>query len=117
MESMIAYCGIDCSACPAFIATMKNDDAEKEKVASLWAKQFGIAVTKENINCWGCKAEGKPISKYCELMCKIRGCARGKSLGTCADCPDFACRQLSEFLLHAGPICRNCEASRSRNRQ
>jgi len=33
MDKMIAFCGLTCTECPAFIATQKNDDKEREKVA------------------------------------------------------------------------------------
>lgn len=33
MREMISYCGIDCSACPAFRATRADDDTTRTKVA------------------------------------------------------------------------------------
>ena len=33
MDKMIAFCGLTCTECPAFIATQKNDNKEREKVA------------------------------------------------------------------------------------
>ena len=35
---MIAYCGIDCSKCDAYIATITNDSELKTKTAKDWSK-------------------------------------------------------------------------------
>ncbi|MGB9718029.1 MAG: DUF3795 domain-containing protein [Thermoproteota archaeon] len=40
MSKLIAYCGLICSECPAFIATQRDDDAERKRVAEL-SKEFG----------------------------------------------------------------------------
>lgn len=40
MEKMIAFCGLTCTECPAFIATQKDDDKERKKVAKVWSKDF-----------------------------------------------------------------------------
>jgi hypothetical protein len=32
---MISFCGLTCTECPAFLATQKDDDQEREKVAKL----------------------------------------------------------------------------------
>ena len=33
MEKVIAYCGLCCTDCEAFIVTQKNDDKERERIA------------------------------------------------------------------------------------
>jgi len=38
MNKMIAFCGLTCTECPAFIATRKDDDGERKKVAEFFAK-------------------------------------------------------------------------------
>lgn len=35
---MIAYCGLDCEKCDAYIATINDDQHLREKTAKLWAK-------------------------------------------------------------------------------
>ena len=35
---MIAYCGLDCSKCGAFLATQANDDALRAKTSEEWSK-------------------------------------------------------------------------------
>ena len=48
MKKMIAYCGLDCEKCDAYLATVHNDDALREKTAKLWAEMKGPA----NIIIW-----------------------------------------------------------------
>jgi hypothetical protein len=48
-KKMIAHCGIDCGASPAYIATKKNDDAPRVVTASPLGK--GTAVGYNNGSC------------------------------------------------------------------
>jgi hypothetical protein len=61
MDKMIAYCGIVCTECPAFIATQQNDDAKRKQVAETWSKQYKMTVKAEDINCDGCTSGGKRL--------------------------------------------------------
>jgi predicted peroxiredoxin len=76
---MIAYCGLECEKCEAFIATEKNDDRLRAEVAEKWARLYNAPVKPEHINCTGCKSSGVKTF-YCEQMCEIRKCATGKKL-------------------------------------
>ena len=38
MRDMIGYCGLDCEKCDAYIATVNDDQALREKTAKLWAE-------------------------------------------------------------------------------
>lgn len=38
MRDMIAYCGLDCEKCDAYLATINDDQALREKTAKLWAE-------------------------------------------------------------------------------
>ena len=38
MRNMIAYCGLDCEKCDAYLATINDDQALREKTAKLWAE-------------------------------------------------------------------------------
>lgn len=38
MRNMIAYCGLDCEKCDAYIATIHDDQGLREKTAKLWAE-------------------------------------------------------------------------------
>ena len=58
MNQYIAYCGLNCEACEARMATMNNDDTLRKKVAKLWSELNGVEITPEMINCAGCRIEG-----------------------------------------------------------
>lgn len=93
---MIAYCGLDCYQCEAFIATRNNDDALRVKVAEEWARLYNVPITPEHINCTGCKSTS--VTYYCDQLCEVRKCAAGKSIGTCAECSDYPCSTLDQIL-------------------
>lgn len=94
---MIACCGLDCSKCDAFIATSRDDNAMRARIAEKWSKEFGTEFAPENINCMGCLADGVKLG-YCEHMCEIRKCAVARNLSTCADCRAYACVALNGFF-------------------
>ena len=81
-EKNIAYCGLDCEACEARVATRNNDDELRQKVAKEWSELNGVTITPEMINCDGCRADGVK-TPYCESLCPIRQCALGRGHETC----------------------------------
>lgn len=97
---MIAYCGIDCFECPAYVATKANDDKLREEAAKLWTVQFKHEIRPDQINCTGCKSEGKRFF-FCRI-CGIKKCAEEKGHDTCAGCSDFACEKI-EGLMQMDP--------------
>ena len=94
---MIAYCGLECTSCEAFLATAANDDDLRAKVAKEWAETYNAPIAPEHINCTGCHSTGAKIH-YCEHLCEIRKCARGRGVATCAKCRDFPCHRLEEVF-------------------
>jgi hypothetical protein len=97
---MIAYCGIDCEKCEAFIATVNNDDELRAKVAKQWSKTYQTDFKPEQINCTGCTSDGVKFS-YCERLCKIRHCAAPRNIKTCADCDMYPCEDLGDVFRFA----------------
>lgn len=95
MKNMIAYCGLDCERCDAYIATRNDDQQLREKTAEVWSKLNQTVILPEMINCEGCRSEGVK-TMFCEKICKIRQCAMKKGVTTCADCQDMErCESLS----------------------
>lgn len=88
MKDLIACCGLDCEKCDARLATMTNDDALREKTAQLWSELNHVPISKEMINCMGCRMEGVK-TPFCNGLCEIRKCAMQKGFATCGDCPDM----------------------------
>ena len=100
---MIAYCGVECTKCMAFIATKENNDELRRKQAEEWSKKFNQTITPESINCDGCLSTGRHVS-YCS-MCDIKKCCIEKKIENCAFCDDYACEKL-EKVLSMEPSCR-----------
>lgn len=48
---MIAYCGLDCEKCDAYIATINNDQELRVKTAKLWTELNNTSILPEHINC------------------------------------------------------------------
>lgn len=97
MPEMLGYCGIDCAACPALIATRTDDAALREKTAAEWSKMFGHEFKPSEINCTGCTSEGAHVY-YCDAMRDIRKCARSRKIANCAACADYGCATIAGFL-------------------
>ena len=98
---MIAFCGLDCTKCDAFIATKNNDNKLREETAKKWKKEFNHpGLRSEDINCDGCLSVDGILFKHCKF-CKIRKCASGKEIENCVHCEDYSCIELDEFHKHA----------------
>ena len=39
-EEMIAFCGLNCAECGAFLATQDDDDERRKKVAEQWSEKY-----------------------------------------------------------------------------
>lgn len=111
MEKIIAYCGLNCSECPAYIATQKNDYEEKARVAKEWSEMYKIEFKPEDLACNGCLATDGFHIPYCST-CEIRKCAIEKNVINCAYCSDYSCEKLEEFLKVAGEAKANLEEIR-----
>ncbi len=92
----IAYCGLNCSECLAFLATKNDDDNERAKTAKYYNKNYGFNLKPEEVNCDGCKTSGGCKLGYCS-SCEIRECAEEKSLENCAYCKEQPCEKLVAF--------------------
>ena len=97
MAEMIAFCGLACHECGAFLATKNDDDKKRAEVAQLWSKEFNTDIKPEDINCDGCLSDSELVFNYCKV-CKIRKCGREKSIANCAHCKDYACEKLEKFF-------------------
>jgi hypothetical protein len=94
---MIGYCGIVCSDCPVLVATQKDDDSERKRVAELFTRQYGKEYTSESINCDGCLSDSPRVFSYCGI-CEIRKCGRDKKVENCGFCADYPCERLSKLF-------------------
>ena len=98
MDPFIAYCGLDCEACEARLATVRDDDELRGRVAKLWSELNGVEITPDMINCAGCRMDGVK-TPYCDSLCPIRQCAVSRRLETCGACVDMdACGKVGMIL-------------------
>lgn len=117
MEKLIAYCGLDCGKCDARIATLNNDEELRKKTAALWSKLNQVEILPEQINCEGCRVDGKKTG-FCESLCQIRQCASSKELETCGDCAQMnSCEKLAAILSNNDTAKKNLLSCREANKE
>ncbi|MFZ5351337.1 MAG: DUF3795 domain-containing protein [Bacillota bacterium] len=92
MDKIIAYCGLCCTSCPAYLVT-KYDDQEKRIIfAQEWSTEK-YPLKPEDINCDGCIRKDGSIIVFCR-ECDIRECAMSKGVQNCAYCNEYSCEKL-----------------------
>ena len=107
MKDFIAYCGLDCEACEARIATVNDDNNLRKKVAKEWSDLNGVEITPEMINCMGCRVDGVK-TPYCDSMCQIRQCALKGKYDTCGDCKEMeSCNKVAMVISNNKDALRN----------
>jgi hypothetical protein len=98
MDEIIAYCGLVCSDCPAYVATQADDHAALEKVAAQWREEFNAPdITVASVICDGClDSDGRHCGHWYE--CDMRACGMERGVANCAHCPDYACDKVERFF-------------------
>jgi hypothetical protein len=92
VEANISFCGIDCSACPAYIATQANHAKKLAEVAKGWSsKEFPLS--SEDVLCDGCHTER--VAKFAP-ECTTRQCGLEKGVSNCAQCGEYVCEKLEK---------------------
>jgi len=108
---MIGYCGLNCETCDAYLATIHDDQALREKTAKLWAELNQAPILPEHINCEGCRVDGEK-TVYCESLCGIRQCALKRGMVTCGSCPDLeTCRTVGAVLSNNPDALKNLKGA------
>ena len=101
MERIMAFCGLTCQDCGAFVATQNDDDAKRVEVSQEWSRLFKVEVKPEDINCDGCLTDEGRLFSYCKV-CEIRRCAKEQGLLSCAHCDSYPCQKL-DFIFKTTP--------------
>lgn len=98
MDKMIAYCGLVCTNCEAYVATQANDMATLERMAKKAREEYGMSdATAEATMCDGCLSNSDRMCGHC-AQCQIRACAVGRGMVNCAHCTDYTCEKLENFF-------------------
>jgi len=98
MDKMIAYCGLVCTDCEAYIATQANDLAALERMAARARDQFNNPdITIESAMCDGCLSDSERLCGYC-FECQVRACGMARGVVNCAYCDDYGCEKIEGFF-------------------
>lgn len=113
MEKIIAYCGLVCSECPAYIATQADDRKALEKIAEQWRTEYHApSITVESVICDGCLDGGRKCAHCFE--CEVRTCGLERGVANCASCADYGCAKLEEFFNMAPQARKNLDDLRKK---
>jgi len=96
MGQIIAICGLVCADCPAFIATEKDDDEEKKRIAEVWSTS-DYPLEPGDINCDGCLAVRGSAISFCE-DCDVRQCGVEKGVENYAYCEGYPSERLDKIF-------------------
>ena len=100
MKNDVAVCGLNCTHCDAYLATVNDDLALREKTAQKWSEMNQTRILPEQIACEGCRTNGIK-NLYCLELCEIRQCARKKCYASCGECAEMEdCRTVDIILRH-----------------
>jgi len=108
---MLAPCGLICCECEAYQATQTNDADAIAAVAAEWSRRYGITFSGADMWCDGCTAASGRTAHHTR-ECPIRPCARRGSAGTCAECSDYPCAQLTRVHRLVPPARETLETMR-----
>ena len=98
MDKIVAYCGLVCTDCPAYVATQADDRAALERVAAQWREEYNAPnITVESVIWAGCLTEEGRKWSHCAEG-EIRACGVTRGVVNCAHCADYACEKLEGFF-------------------
>jgi hypothetical protein len=97
MAKLIAYCGLNCGACNAYIATQRNDAEMIERTAREWSEMYHTNITADSVWCDGCTVNSSRHCGHCS-ECGIRACAQERNVANCGSCPQYGCETIATFM-------------------
>jgi hypothetical protein len=116
MPTLLGACGLICSDCKAYVATMANDAAAIARVAQEWSQEYGGDIQPEYVWCEGCMTAGERKCGHC-AECDIRACAVEQGLPNCGACPGFAaepvCEKIAGFMEMVPQVRETLRAARA----
>lgn len=95
MKRLIAFCGYDCSKCPVYIASDKNNKYKEELAEKMSGGKYRY--TAEDIYCGGCTDLKGKCFKYCG-ECEIRVCGIKNKVENCAFCSKYPCSRIERLI-------------------
>ena len=101
-EGILTLCGYRCDLCQFYTKNIKSEK-DKERVSQDFNRIFGYDIKPENVECVGCKNEGKHVA----ASCSVRSCALEKGIENCAHCSEFICNKLESKINFTEKFLRN----------
>lgn len=97
MGELLGACGLDCGACPAYVATRANDAERIAAIAARWSEEYGHYIKPEYVWCEGCTTEGERKCGHAR-ECEVRACVLERGLANCARCDDYGCEKITKLF-------------------
>ncbi len=97
MAELLGACGLNCGACPAYVATRANDAETIAAIAARWSEEYGHEVKPEYVWCEGCLARGERKGGHTR-ECDVRACALERGVANCARCDDYGCEKIARLF-------------------
>ncbi len=94
MSKLIAFCGLSCTDCPAYLAGGRFSEEDRVKTAAEWSTD-SFPLTATDIDCHGCIGADDQLVSFCRA-CDIRKCGVEKNVDICADCREYPCEKLEK---------------------
>ncbi len=92
-EEILTLCGYRCDLCQLYTKNIKSEK-DKQRVSQEFNRIFGSNIRPEDVECVGCKNEGKHVAP----SCPVRLCALKKGVENCAHCSEFICDKLKRKI-------------------
>jgi len=96
-DEIVAFCGLVCSECPAYIATQTDNRELMVKTARGWSTKDN-KIDPDEITCDGCQPIGERHNMFCG-KCEVRTCGLERSLEDCSWCGDYPCSKLEALWM------------------
>lgn len=100
-----AFCGDDCSCCPRYVATIRDDPSDLKRVADLWIRVGwrDEGTPPEEMICHGCSSV-----KWCRYD-NIRECAKARGIKNCGECARYPCDEILEVFQRTESYAKRCK--------
>ncbi len=92
-EGILTLCGYRCDLCQCYTKNIKSEN-DKERVIKGFNRIFEYDLKHEDVECVGCKNEGKHVTPNCP----VRRCALERGVENCAHCSEFVCDKLERKM-------------------
>lgn len=96
---LIAFCGLNCVACPAWRGLARTSEEERGRLAQEWSTET-LLLTAKDLDCEGCVGPDDQLAPFCR-GCDIRQCGTERNVLNCAHCPDYPCGKLEKTPMEA----------------